>query len=93
MLQKLILTTLFFTKKSRQIFQNEKFPLIPLLAALLFALHPVNVEAVAWIAGRTDPLMALFVLSACWFWLRWLEQPLWQDMTASVVLRIECTEK
>jgi protein O-mannosyl-transferase len=60
--------------------------LIPLLAALLFALHPVNVEAVAWIAGRTDPLLALFVLSASFFWLRWLDTARWQDMTAAVVL-------
>lgn len=66
--------------------QDNKSPLIPLLAALLFALHPVNVEAVAWIAGRTDPLLALFVLSAGYFWLRWLEKPRWQDMAATVLL-------
>lgn len=62
------------------------FPPVPLLTALLFALHPVNVEAVSWIAGRTDPLLALFVLSACCFWLRWLEEPRWQDMAAALVL-------
>jgi len=36
----------------------------PLASALLFALHPVNSESVIWIAGRTDPLAALFVLAA-----------------------------
>ena len=35
---------------------------LPLVAALAFAVHPVNSEAVSWIAGRTDPLAALFVL-------------------------------
>lgn len=60
--------------------------LIPLLAALLFAVHPVNVEAVGWIAGRTDPLLALFVLSATFFWLRWLDTPRWQDMAATFAL-------
>jgi len=39
-------------------------PLLPLLSALLFALHPLNSEAVCWLAGRTDPLAALFVLSS-----------------------------
>jgi len=36
----------------------------PLLTALLFALHPLHTEAVSWIAGRTDPLAAFFVLLA-----------------------------
>ena len=60
--------------------------LIPLLAALLFALHPVNVEAVAWIAGRTDLLLTLFILSSCFFWLRWIEKPCWQDITGALLL-------
>lgn len=34
----------------------------PLLAALLFGLHPLATESVNWISGRTDPLASLFVL-------------------------------
>lgn len=34
----------------------------PLLAALIFGLHPVHIESVAWISGVTDPLLALFLL-------------------------------
>lgn len=36
----------------------------PALAAVLFAIHPVNTEAVNWIAGRSDLLAGFFVLLA-----------------------------
>ena len=44
---------------------------VPLVAALIFALHPINAEAVIWIAGRADLLAGTFVLlcliSTCQF--------------------------
>lgn len=35
---------------------------IALIAALIFGLHPVHIESVAWVSGVTDPLVALFML-------------------------------
>jgi hypothetical protein len=35
---------------------------LSMVLAALFALHPVNVHAVAWIPGRNDPLLAIFTL-------------------------------
>lgn len=40
---------------------------LPLITALLFALHPIATESVNWISGRTDPMAANFVLSAAIF--------------------------
>ena len=77
--------TLLVYLLARRIYCDDETQVIPLLAALLFALHPVNVEAVAWIAGRTDPLLALFVLSASYCWLRWLGKPRWQDFIATLL--------
>jgi hypothetical protein len=41
-----------------------------MLAALLFALHPVQVEAVTYISGRSTSLMAAFYLGALLVYLR-----------------------
>ncbi len=38
--------------------------LLPLIAAALFALHPLLAESVNWIAGRTDILACMFILSS-----------------------------
>src|SRR2546423_985380 len=47
------------------------------VAALLFGLHPVHVEAVAWVSGGTEPLLAaLFVPTfLCYLKARAPEQP------------------
>ncbi len=37
-------------------------PWFPLLAGLLFAVHPITTESVNWISGRTDLLATSFVL-------------------------------
>lgn len=44
----------------------------PFLAALLFAIHPINTEAVNWVAGRSDLLASFFVLLATWLLLQGL---------------------
>lgn len=40
------------------------------MAALVFAWHPVQVEAVSWITGRKDVLSGCLALWAVWFYLR-----------------------
>ncbi|MBB6096420.1 tetratricopeptide (TPR) repeat protein [Povalibacter uvarum] len=41
-----------------------------LLAALIFAIHPVQTEAVTYISGRSSSLSAFFCLVALWCWVR-----------------------
>lgn len=45
--------------------------IVALLSGLLFAAHPVQVEAVAWISGRNDVLLTLFSLLSVLLYLRW----------------------
>jgi len=44
--------------------------LLSLLSALIFALHPMHVESVAWITERKDVLYALFYLAALVSWVK-----------------------
>ncbi len=43
--------------------------------ALLFGLHPMHVETVAWVSGATDTLMAVFALASIWAWIRGQREP------------------
>jgi protein O-mannosyl-transferase len=43
--------------------------------AFLFALHPLHVESVAWVAERKDVLSALFWFLALWAYVRYAERP------------------
>ncbi len=43
-------------------------------AAALFALHPLHVESVAWVAERKDVLSAMFFLLACRAYTRYAER-------------------
>ena len=43
--------------------------------ALVFALHPLHVESVAWVAERKDVLCAFFWFATFWAWLRYTEKP------------------
>ncbi|MBV9610965.1 MAG: tetratricopeptide repeat protein [Acidobacteriaceae bacterium] len=43
--------------------------------AFVFALHPLHVESVAWIAERKDVLCALFWFLALWAYVRYAERP------------------
>jgi tetratricopeptide (TPR) repeat protein len=45
------------------------------LVAALFALHPLHVESVAWVAERKDVLSTLFWMLALWAYVRYTEKP------------------
>ncbi len=43
--------------------------------AALFALHPINVESVAWVAERKNVLSTFFWMLTMWSYVRYIEQP------------------
>lgn len=58
---------------------------IAFLAALVFAVHPLNTEAVAWVSARKDLLATFFSLGAMIRYLQWKEAPVrrwpWDALT------------
>jgi Flp pilus assembly protein TadD len=56
------------------------------LVAALFALHPLHVESVAWVAERKDVLSTFFWLTTIWAYTRYAEKPRWPWYLLAIAL-------
>lgn len=43
------------------------------VGGLLFAIHPMRVESVAWATERKDVLFAVFFFASLWYYIRWVK--------------------
>jgi Flp pilus assembly protein TadD len=67
-----------------------KRPVAAVVTALLFAIHPMHTESVAWVSGRKDVLYAVFYLAACIAWVGYLRaahrRGLWYALVLALFL-------
>jgi len=61
-------------------------PLAALLAALLFAVHPIQTESVTYLSGRRDVLSGLFVLAGFYTFLRYRQSDRLRDLVLTILL-------
>ena len=67
---------------------------VPLCAALLFAIHPINTESVNWISGRTDLIACIFLLLSLYFLLIGSKNNnVSATITASIMFLLSCFAK
>ena len=66
-------------------------PVIALLGALLFAVHPLQVEVVAWLNGRMMLMSTLFALASLLALSRWLTHGRWRWAVLTVLFVIACS--
>jgi hypothetical protein len=55
------------------------------LVAALFAVHPLHVESVAWVAERKDVLSALFWLLTMWAYVWYVRTPGWKSYVLMLI--------
>jgi protein O-mannosyl-transferase len=65
-----VLATFFVFKLARRLSQRDD---IALITALFFGLHPVHIEAVAWISGVTEALFVILLIGSFLCFLDWRE--------------------
>ncbi len=61
-------------------------PMIACAVALIFAVHPVHVESVAWVSGSPDLLFALAFLGSLWFAQNYADKNKTKDLIISLLL-------
>ncbi|TAK58379.1 MAG: tetratricopeptide repeat protein [Bacteroidetes bacterium] len=66
-----ILTSILLFFLLNKLFHRNLFALV---GSLLFALHPAQTEAVAWVAGRNDVLLGLFIVLMMLSYVHYREQ-------------------
>ena len=69
-----------FAEKLARMLGRPQALLYGLVAAALWALHPLQTESVSYVTGRSEQLVATWYLLGCWAWLRWIDTRRWPEL-------------
>jgi tetratricopeptide (TPR) repeat protein len=76
-----LLNTLLVFKLASRLSKNNG--VVPFTTALLFGIHPLHVESVAWVSERKDVLYAFFFLLGLISYVRYIDKALRKDLVMS----------
>lgn len=68
------------------VFRIAKSGVVAICSALIFAVHPVHAEAVAWISGRNEPMAAGFIFASLFFYAGFRQNNRIKDLALSLAL-------
>jgi protein O-mannosyl-transferase len=93
-----LINTLLVFVLAQKLIQTAQYKVagewIAFFTALLFAVHPMRVESVAWISERKDVLYTAFFLWACLSYLKYLDTGIKKYLTLTFVLFVlSCLSK
>ncbi|HNM26352.1 MAG TPA: hypothetical protein PKL15_13015 [Saprospiraceae bacterium] len=75
-------------------FLSRRKLLVAIFTALLFGIHPMHVESVAWVSERKDVLYTLFFMAALLSYLRYVRRGGWGWLAATLGLFVlSCLSK
>lgn len=66
-----LLNSLLVFELIRKLFPKASY--LPFFVAVLFAIHPLHIESVAWVTSRKDVLYTLFYLTVMWSYIKYIE--------------------
>jgi tetratricopeptide (TPR) repeat protein len=82
-----LLVFIFIKKLLSLLFEaSKKHTLIPFITALLFGIHTIQVESVAWMSEQKNVLYTFFFLASLIIYLNYLSSKLYRTLTLSLVL-------
>jgi tetratricopeptide (TPR) repeat protein len=68
--------------------ETSKFSVIPLIVALLFGIHPFQVESVAWVSERKNVLYTFFFLASLLAYIKYLHSNYYRFYSLALLLFI-----
>ncbi len=78
----------FISSYIARLTDKRNFSVLPIISALIFAIHPICTESVCWISGRTDLLAGLCVFASFFFFLKFLLNRKGFNLLASVLFYV-----